>query len=114
LREVPREGQREDPRRDEFPPVSDDDSSQSLIMRTTTYGALDLRVRDCSNLTPELVEQAVAVARSITTVHALEAKSRALEAKSRAIEAKSRAIHDIVVPVIAIAAFAFVALRLRP
>ena len=74
-------------------------------MRTTANGALDLRVG--SNLAPKLLEQAVAAAHSITMVHTLEAKSRALEAKSRAI-------HNIVVPVIAIATFAFVALRSRP
>ncbi|KAK3363773.1 hypothetical protein B0T25DRAFT_562754 [Lasiosphaeria hispida] len=56
LREVPREDQREDPRGDEFPPVSDNDWSQSLIMRTTANGALDLRVRDGNNLAPELLE----------------------------------------------------------
>jgi hypothetical protein len=85
-------------------------------------GASDLRVG--SNLAPQLLDQAVAAAHSITMVHtleaesraksrALEAESRALEAESRALEAKSRAIHNIVVPVIAIATIAFVALRSR-
>ncbi|KAK5654013.1 hypothetical protein OQA88_7690 [Cercophora sp. LCS_1] len=102
LREVPRD----DPRGDEFPPVFDDDASQSLIMCTTANGALYLRVRDDDKLAPELLEQAVAAADSITTAHALNARARAAETNSRAI-------YNVVVPVIAIAAVAFVALRPR-
>jgi len=73
---------------------------------------LDLRVRD-DNLAPQLLEQAVVAARSAAQARALEAKSRVLEAKSRALEAKSRAIRNIVVPVLAVTAFALVALRHR-
>lgn len=64
-------------------------------MRTAANGALDLRVG--SNVAPELLEQAVAAARSLTMVHAT-----------------SRAIQNTVVPIMAIAAFALVALRSRP
>lgn len=85
-------------------------------MRTTASGALDLRVRDSdsNNLAPELLEQAGAAASSATTVRTLEAHSRNIEAHSRNLEAKSRAIHNIVVPVMVIAAFALVALRPHP
>lgn len=78
---------------------------------------MDFRVRD-GDLAPQLLEQAVVAARSASAAAAeacaLDAKSRALDAKSRALEAKSRAIRNIVVPVLAVAAFAFMALRPRP
>jgi len=76
-------------------------------MSTTANGALDLRVRDGNSLAPELLEQAVAAARSVVM-------ARTLEAQSRVLEAKSRAIRDIVVPVMGLAAVAFVALYRRP
>ncbi|KAK3347073.1 amino acid permease-domain-containing protein [Lasiosphaeria hispida] len=89
----------EDPREDarhDFPPLSDNDSSHSLIVRTN---GVDLRVQD-RNVAPQLLEQALVVARSAAEAHTLEAKSRA--------------IRNIVVPVLAVAAFAFVAFRRSP
>ena len=124
MREDVREDVRKYTRNNEFPPLSDNASSHSIIVRITENGALDFRVRD-GDLAPQLLEQAVVAARSVSAAaaeacaldaksRALEAKSRALDAKSRALEAKSRAIRNIVVPVLAVAAFAFMALRPRP
>jgi hypothetical protein len=90
---------RDDPRRDEFPPISDNLSSHSVIVRTTANGALDLRVQD-DNVAPQLVNQAVVAIRLAT--------------EASALEAKSRVIRNIMVPaVLAVAAFAFMALRPR-
>ncbi|KAK5656105.1 hypothetical protein OQA88_5244 [Cercophora sp. LCS_1] len=127
-RDYPRDHPRNDPRDDEFPPLDgDSDWSQSLIIRTTANGGLDLRVRD-GNLAPQLVDQAILAARVATEARDLEAKSRAREAKARAreakarareakaraLEAKARAVRNIVVPVLVLAMYALVALRRRP
>ena len=67
---------------------------------------MDLYVRD-GDLAPQLLQQAVVAARSA-------AEACALDAQSRALKAESKAICNILVPVLAVAAFAFIALRPRP
>ncbi|KAK3364382.1 hypothetical protein B0T25DRAFT_514087 [Lasiosphaeria hispida] len=85
----------------EPPPISEcgNASLQPFIIRMTANGVLDVRVRD-GDLDPQLLDLVVS---TVT-----------LEAKSRVLEAKSRAIRNMVVSVLAVAAFAFVACRRQP
>jgi len=130
---------RNDPRDDDFPPVSQcgENASYPYIIRTTATGGVDLRVRD-SNSEP-LNEAIVSVARAATEVATLnartaaklreieaklreieaksremEAKARAMEAKARVMEAKARAIRNIMVPLLATAAVTLVMFRRQP
>jgi len=102
---------RNDPRDDDFPPVSQcgENASYSYIIRTTATGGVDLRVRD-SNSEP-LNEAIVSVARAATEVATLNARTAA---ELRAMEAKSRAIRNIMVPLLATAAVTLVMFRRQP